>query len=53
MSHRPPFQSLTHLPADLAMGFWVITAGIASDFWWHDARPWIAQRLTMWGQRLA
>lgn len=50
--HHAPFQSLTHLPADLAIALYLATGALITIGWEH-ARPWIAQRLTTWGQRLA
>ena len=51
-NHHAPFQSLTHLPHDLAIALYLATGALITIGWEHT-RPWIAQRLTAWGQRLA
>lgn len=50
-NHHAPFQSAAHLPADLAIGAWLVYGALLGIGWDH-ARPHVAHWLTTWGQRL-
>ena len=43
-SHRAPFESLAHLPADIIMGAWWITCGLAEGVW-DELSRWRVVRL--------
>lgn len=47
MTH-PPFESARHLPADLAIGMWLVFIVAGAE----TIRPWLARTLTTWGARL-
>ena len=52
MSTHPPFESLAHLPADIAITFYLVTGAliaIAIEY----ARPRLSRALTTLGARLA
>jgi hypothetical protein len=59
MTIDPVFGTLNRqLPKPVAICYATITLAaqttlsLANDFWWHDARPWLAVTLTRWGKRL-
>ena len=48
----PPFTTLRHLPADLAIGAWLVYSALLG-LGWDYARPRLSRALTAWGARLA
>ena len=47
-----PFQSAHHLPADLAVTFYLVTGAMAAALW-TVTRPRLSRALTTLGARLA
>lgn len=47
-THAAPFTGIRTLPADLAIGAWLVF-GVAGA---ETLRPWLARMLTAWGARL-
>lgn len=47
-THPEPFRNLRRLPADIAIGAWLVFVIAGAE----TLRPWLARLLTTWGARL-